>query len=999
MAEHAQITNNSKSAPAAATVEKTSKEAPYLQMQEDTEVPSPDAPSVDSANLDLFPTSSFYFTPGQPSIFGSEFNFGSATSQIDWFAMSQPYLTRGISGRQQGDAEAIKLRWLDTFGLAQSLGFGWSQATWISNTLTPMAIDSALKGDFPTAFELSNQELNLSPTMVNAPAIHFKKLEVGEPDDPFEREADDVADRLMRSAQPFVQRKCAECEKEDEEKVQKKPQLQMKAGSGQVTTVQPWVQQQIEASRGGGQRLPDKTRNFMESGIGSSFENVNIHTDANAVKMNRELGARAFTVGNDIFFNSGQYSPTSGDGQQLLAHELAHTVQQTGIISPKVQRVCVNTPSTAPSSGMSGCSTETSRPAHPNAEVDFNSGMSSLDATDQASLATVAAKWHADARNDAVRIDGFSSCDGGTTSNWKLSCSRVNAVETELKAPTGGSPGIPATATFLKFAHGETEEFSTTTPEDNRKGQVTLQPVPSSVPATVPGAGSGDFKIKRVPSSSQSKIFFEGGKAILTADAKTQIDNLKASSPGAVRLIGFASMEEPTSLAQDRADAVKARLTSSPNAVTVSSAVGNAAATSTRSDFARARSVEILTGSATPTTLDCDAVVPGSSPPVKVNPPTAPCSTMDPATETDFQSALVVANNAMTAAMKAINPADSKHDPALITKFFGNTNPSTLTTLATNMGKLQTHVSGLPAITSCGGQCDTGGCESGSTIAYNNDVDAASTMTLCVPVFKGMHLNDQARNLIHESAHGTSPLGGPTNPTKGTKDLAYRHERMIFHLSPADRLRNSDSYALFALFAKETQDTGNPSATPAGISTPAQDSITGVRDKPALERALAELEKRLTWSSDHSNQMFGQAQDVKDGKITWAQSWAEDYMKKAATLFPVRAPSSPPAPPNKPNMDDMAKLAAIVERYKIMKFEVRRNLTITGIPAGIISWPKAANGFASDTLQVGPDFFNATPENQVSLLLENLARSTPDVEAAFIPAYVSFAEFIHSKAD
>jgi hypothetical protein len=48
-------------------------------------------------------------------------------------------------------------------------------------------------------------------------------------------------------------------------------------------------------------------------------------------------------------------------------------------------------------------------------------------------------------------------------------------------------------------------------------------------------------------------------------------------------------------------------------------------------------------------------------------------------------------------------------------------------------------------------------------------------------------------------------------------------------------------------------------------------------------------------------------------------------------------------------------------------------------------------------LQIGPDFFLATPDNQISLLLEGLARATPDIEPAFIPAYVSLAEWIHNK--
>ena len=520
---------------------------------------------------------------------------------------------------------------------------------------------------------------------------------------------------------------------------------------------------------------------------------------------------------------------------------------------------------------------------------------------------------------------------------------------------------------------------------------MTLQPVSTPLPGAIPVAGPTDFRIERIPRSTQSQVFFARGSAVLTANAITQIDNLKSASPTSVRLIGFTSMEEPSTLAQDRANAVAARMTAAPNAVTVTSAVGNAAATATRSDFAGARSVEILIGSAAPSTLDCAAVDPVTG--SLVNPPKAPCATMDPATLTDFTAALVVANDAMSRGMHAITPAHADFNPALVQQFFGNSNPTTLATLAINMGNLQTHVSGLPAITQCGGQCDTGGCE-GGPIAYNHGVDGASTMTLCVPVFKGMNLNDQARNLIHESAHGTSPLGGAGAPTEGTLDVAYRHERMMFQLSPADRLRNSDSYALFALYARERQTTGIPTAVPSGISVPETDSITGITgtDLSAMELAIAQLEKRLSWATDHSTQLFGEAQKVRAGTLAWSATWAERYMREAAARFPLTAP------PASPSLADMTILAAIIERYKIMKFEINRNLTITNMPSGIISWPVGSGGFASVALRIGPDFFRATPGSQVSLLLQNLAASTPDVEARFIPAYVSFAEFIHLNA-
>jgi hypothetical protein len=66
------------------------------------------------------------------------------------------------------------------------------------------------------------------------------------------------------------------------------------------------------------------TQSFMSSRFATDFSNVKIHTDGEAVQMNRELNAKAFTTGNDIYFSEGQYQPNSDSGKHLLAHELTH---------------------------------------------------------------------------------------------------------------------------------------------------------------------------------------------------------------------------------------------------------------------------------------------------------------------------------------------------------------------------------------------------------------------------------------------------------------------------------------------------------------------------------------------------------------------------------------------------------------------------------------------------------------------------------------------------
>jgi hypothetical protein len=87
----------------------------------------------------------------------------------------------------------------------------------------------------------------------------------------------------------------------------------------------------------GGKGMDTGTQEQMEHGFGADFSQVRIHTDSQAVQMNRDIGARAFTHGKDIYFNQGTYNPSSASGQHLLAHELTHTLQQgaTSAAQPK----------------------------------------------------------------------------------------------------------------------------------------------------------------------------------------------------------------------------------------------------------------------------------------------------------------------------------------------------------------------------------------------------------------------------------------------------------------------------------------------------------------------------------------------------------------------------------------------------------------------------------------------------------------------------------------
>ena len=162
------------------------------------------------------------------------------------------------------------------------------------------------------------------------------KLKVGQPDDKFEKEADAVADSVINPANDkatfsmtgnarssVINMKCAAC---DEEEIQMSSADRHSSHDNGYMT--PGQIDTTLSQGGNGFQLPQQLNQEMGGKIGSDFEHVRIHTDQNAVQMNEALNARAFTHGNHIYFNKNQYNSSNSLGRHLLAHELAHVVQQ-----------------------------------------------------------------------------------------------------------------------------------------------------------------------------------------------------------------------------------------------------------------------------------------------------------------------------------------------------------------------------------------------------------------------------------------------------------------------------------------------------------------------------------------------------------------------------------------------------------------------------------------------------------------------------------------------
>ncbi len=158
------------------------------------------------------------------------------------------------------------------------------------------------------------------------------KLTIGRRGDKFEREADSIAENV----------------------VQKKAVgnvTQTASQTDQVSRTTSSLERNLAGSKGRGAPLDDRTRAGMEDKFGVDFRGVKIHTDSDAVRMNKSLGAQAFANGNDIYFDSGKYSPRSKGGIRLLAHELTHVVQQGASSSGHVQK---NGPDTDPDLYLNG---------------------------------------------------------------------------------------------------------------------------------------------------------------------------------------------------------------------------------------------------------------------------------------------------------------------------------------------------------------------------------------------------------------------------------------------------------------------------------------------------------------------------------------------------------------------------------------------------------------------------------------------------------------------
>ncbi|HEU4432000.1 MAG TPA: DUF4157 domain-containing protein [Pyrinomonadaceae bacterium] len=264
------------------------------------------------------------------------------------------------------------------------------------------------------------------------------KLTVSNPHDSAEREADRFADQLMRAP-----------ESQSDVDLQAKP-----AGTSAAPEATEEVESYVNGVKGGGQPLSASSHEYFSSRVGYDFSNVRVHTDSRANESARAINAKAYTIGNDIVFATGQHSPDTQQGQRLLAHELAHVVQQSGShASRTVQRSVQEAP--FPGGGKAD-----DVRAGEHLLWNFDIGQHKLRPEHAAPLKKIAAEIKAALTRDPsalIDIEGQASFTG--TRNDELSTKRAESVKKALV-----DQGIAAdrlniiAAGSIKSLPGETQE-------------------------------------------------------------------------------------------------------------------------------------------------------------------------------------------------------------------------------------------------------------------------------------------------------------------------------------------------------------------------------------------------------------------------------------------------------------------------------------------------------------------------------------------------------------
>ena len=278
------------------------------------------------------------------------------------------------------------------------------------------------------------------------------------------------------------------------------PTLQAKSTAHTSPSVNPSVANNINRMQGGGKHLPKPVRAYFEPRMRADFSQVRVHADAHAADTAKSINARAFTVGRNIAFGAGEYSPDTNIGRKLLAHELTHVIQQKNY-SGKIQKkdTCLNSNSDeALWAGQHEGKVFKSgdNPKEPNEAIlwNFCVGETQLREKHQQSLKQEIPRWKGlltgTSKSPATRPDlriklqGTASSSGNKNTNEKIALERARAVKTFLEVE-----GIPSSFIIIEGVGSQFPLADETSPENMaRNRRVELFFFTPTVTADITGA-------------------------------------------------------------------------------------------------------------------------------------------------------------------------------------------------------------------------------------------------------------------------------------------------------------------------------------------------------------------------------------------------------------------------------------------------------------------------------------------------------------------------------
>ena len=782
-----------------------------------------------------------------------------------------------------------------------------------------------------------SQILHLQRTLGNRAVGRLvqAKVNISHPDDPYEREADRVADTGKRMTEP------AATEKEG-------PQVQAKPLAERTTPLSQRISEQVPDDEGGGtvapkpliqlRRVPVAVReDGEEERVAPKLEpghELQEDERENAIRGKLATGRPIQRQAMGYDEREEEAFPSATSIQRQLEEEDEETVQArslSGSLSktPRMSPICMASSTPSVQLLCADCEDEV---AHP--KPFDNKLIGSLSLPERAYFES---RLGSDFGSVRVHTD--------SAAEWLATSLDARAFTHGSDIHFGSGQYAPAMGDERRLLAHERAHVVQQQPKLARSPGKCAACAADSVIRRAPVPA--DFRITGIdPSPDPSKVFFD-----YTSDAihATQLPKIKAlASPvdRALTLNGYASEEEPAAVPDiiDRRMKAVSKELGTQKHKGKRDLVPNAPRSLGNQDYRAVRMVEVLPSIVAPPPAKGQA--PGIKPaPPGLDPCTAP-GAENAGCPVEFAPALPVAKAEILDAhtkIKAKTPAAV----ANMTRFFPGV---AVPTIEANVKALKDVVDDTSKHVACHSACDRN-CDRAGYWQRPSPAFPIGALIIC-PEFKTESPDFRIYMILHESAHGT--------PAIGAEDTAYYFSRQIEALTPAFSAKNTDSYILTIRLTH--------AANAMTVGPPTPDKFVGMTnpEETMAKRAIAFAESWLNYCSFTSNSLYAAANRALTGRA-WpaADNWAPPLIHNLAAAGVFAGDIGDPgaaAPFKLPTRDDMERFAGMRERYAQMFSALDRQVVnVTKGAPGSDSWGGAATGTGIPTLNqtatVGPPFF------------------------------------------